>query len=344
MNGLDRLAELDAAPLSPTLSPANARACWAAAVDGARRVDLGRALPGPLPACVTIVASANVFTAPMEWVWALGSRGVRVILKSARGLTAVGEALAVALPNVEHRAWRGGDEAAEAAALAESDAALVFGSAATIDTIRARSPVPVLGFGPRFGLTWLDRGKEVAYAGIARDHALYDGRGCMSPAAVGVSPTADIDEVAHGIAEAMAAAEAELPIGEITPAEAAELRALALLGRVEGRVHSSRGWLVVTLPLPRLRPRALPRAVILHQTALGDLGAVIAPWRTELGTVALAEAAEGDLRGHPGMAATLGLTGLPPGRVCAIGEMQRPPGDRALHDGIDVLAALARRG
>ncbi len=344
MNGLDRLAELDAAPLSPTLSPANTRACWAAAVDGARRVDLGRPLPGPLPACVTIVASANVFTAPMEWAWALGSRGVHVILKSARGLTAVGEALASALPNVEHRGWRGGDEAAEAEALAESNAAIVFGSAETIAAIRARSPVPVLGFGPRFGLGFLDREDHGLFRGVARDHALYDGRGCMSPAAVVVSPEVDVDDVAHGIAAAMEAAEAALPLGEITATEAAELRALALLGRVEGREHSGRGWLVVTLPLARLRPRALPRAVVLHSATLAAVAPAIAPWRAELGTLAVGDAAEDDLRNRPDLAAALGLMGLPPARVCALGEMQRPPGDRALHDGIDVLAALAHRG
>ena len=98
MSPLDALAALDAAAFGTGLSPQNARACWAAALEGAQQVPLDRELQGEPPRCVTIVASANVFTAPIEWAWALSARGVRVILKSARGLAPVGEAVAAALP------------------------------------------------------------------------------------------------------------------------------------------------------------------------------------------------------------------------------------------------------
>jgi hypothetical protein len=335
---LDRLADVDAAALGTGLPPAHARAVWTSAIDGARAVRLDRPLPGTAPRVVTIVASANVFTAPVEWCWALSQRGVRVLLKSARGLAPVGEALAAALPGVEARAWVGGDLDAEAAALGESDAAMVFGGADTLRAIRARSPVPVLGFGPRFGITCIPALDAALAPRLARDHALYDGRGCMSPAAVFVDEEPDLEVLRSALAEA----DERYPPGPLVATEASERRALAALARVEGRALHEGSWLVVALPPARFRPRGLPRVVIVHRG--GDRAAAVAPWREELGTIALAGAREADVGERPDVADGLGLAGLPPARVCAVGEAQRPPGSRRLHDGVDVLAALWRVG
>lgn len=319
MSPLDTLAALDAATFGTGLSPQNARAGWAAALAGARQVPLDRVLDGEPPRCVTIVASANVFTAPLEWAWGLSARGVRVILKSARGLAPVGEAIAAALPGVEHRVWRGGELEAEAAALAESNAAIVFGSAETIAAIRARSPAPVLGFGPRFGVAVLGQLGPAEAAGVALDHALYDGRGCMSPAGVFVSGGVDL----AAVGDAMAAAQVALPVGEVSAVEAGGLRALELLARVEGGVVKGEGWLAVELPIGRFVPRGLPRAVVIHRGDVSDVSAALAPWRGELGTVA------GDVTG-------LGRVE----RVCEVGAMQLPRGDRERHDGVDVWGVL----
>lgn len=334
MHPLDALARIDAATLGTALPPAHARAAWALAIEGARSVRTELELLGPAPRAVALVASANVFTAPIEWVWALSARGVRVVLKSARGLAAVGEALAAALPGVEARDWRGGDLDAEAAALAECDVAMVFGAAETIRQVRARSPVPVLGFGPRFGVALVEGVGADEAAGLARDHALYDGHGCMSPAAVFSAEAVELDRFAPALLEA----DERLPPGEFTPAEAAGRRAFAMLARIEGRVMEVGSWVVAVLPAAHVRPRGLPRVITVHEGVAP--AAAVAPWREELGTVALPGAPESDLRAEPALAEALGLQGLPPARVCAVGEMQCPPGGRRLHDGVSVLPAL----
>ena len=317
MSPLDRLARLDAAQFGTGLSAENARAGWAAAVLCAAQVGLDRTIQGEPPRCITIVASANVFTAPLEWAWALSARGVMVILKSARHLSAVGEAIALAMPGVEHREWRGGDLTAEATAFAESDAAMVFGSAETIAVITARSRVPVLGFGPRFGIARLATLGAREAKGLALDHALYDGRGCMSPAGVFVEGAVDLEAMAGAMAEAQDA----WPCGEVSPAEAVEMRALSLLARVEGRMLGGSDWLVVELPARHFRPRGLPRTVVVHPCDRSGVSMALAPWGAQLGTVA-----------GLGWPAAL--------RECEVGEMQTPRGDRLTHDGVDVLAEL----
>lgn len=102
-------------------------------------------IQGEPPRCITLVASANVSTAPLEWAWALSVRGVKAVLKSA---------LAAVIPGVEHHEWRGSRP--EQAAFAESD-------------------------------------------------ALYDGRGCMSPAAVFVHGVPDLEAMATAMAHAQVA-------------------------------------------------------------------------------------------------------------------------------------------
>ena len=338
MTGLDALLRVDAATLDTGLSAENARAGWAAAIEGARRVDLVGELPGRAPSAVVIVASANVFTAPIEWAWALSQRGVRVILKSARGLAAVGEAIAEAMPGVEARDWRGGDLGAEAAALQEADCAMVFGSRETVAAIRARSPVPVLGFGPRFGVATVRRMNQTNAAKIALDHALYDGRGCMSPAAVFVEDREGGGAPPVALFDALGAMDARLPVGRISAAEEVDRRALLLLGRAVGSGWAVGSWIVVELLAERFEPRGLPRVVVLHPGA--PSAATIRPWRAELGTIAVQRGAERDTRREPGLVEAFGLEDLPPARVCPVGTMQRPPGDRALHDGVDVLAAI----
>ncbi|MSQ00329.1 MAG: hypothetical protein EXR71_00375 [Myxococcales bacterium] len=334
---LDRLAAVDAARLGTGLPVEHARAAWATAIAGARTVDTTRPLAGTAPSRVVIIASANVFTAPIEWAWALSARGVSVVLKSARGLRAVGEAIATALPEVEAHDWVGGDLAGEAAAMTAAAAVLCFGSAETIAAVRSRAGVPVFGFGPRFGVALVDRLDAQTATGSAMDHALYDGRGCMSPAGVFVKEAADLGPLRRALEEA----DTSWPPGERAATDAVDRRTLTMLATAVGRVHHVGGWLVVELPAAHFRPRGLPRVVTIHPAA--GIDTAIAPWRDELGTIALNHAAEGDVGGHPALADGLGLAGLPPARVCAIGEMQRPPGSRRLHDGVDVLARLWER-
>ncbi len=334
---LDRLTAVDAATLGTGLPPEHARAAWATAISCARTTDTRRSLAGTTPSRVLIVASANVFTAPIEWAWALSARGVSVVIKSATGLRAVGEAIALALPGVEAQSWVGGEVDAEATAMVGAEAVLVFGSTETIESIRSRARIPVFGFGPRFGVALVDRLDAETATGLAMDHALYDGRGCMSPAGVFVQEPAEL----LPLLRALELADAQWPPGEPEASDSIERRTLTMLATAVGRAHRIRGWLVVELPAAHFRPRGLPRVVTIHPAS--DIQRAIAPWRDELGTIALTGASEGDVGDDPALVDRLDLAALPPARVCAVGEMQRPPGSRRLHDGLDVLARLWQR-
>lgn len=319
------LRALDPAAWDVGLSPENARACWAGALSTVEPAAVLAPIPGRAPGAVLIVGSANVFTAPLPWMLHLAARGVRTLVKPARGQEAAVRAMAACIPGVEVRAWKGGDVEAEAAALAEVDGALGFGGADAMAAIGARVPPGKvwLPFGPRFGIAVVAR----ATPALVADHALYDGHGCMSPAAV-FAREADLD----ALAAAMAEAEAALPRGPVDPAEGAAIRARVALARALGDARTGPGWAVLRLPAAHFSPEALPRVLVVHPFAeVGDVAAALGPWRERLGTVAT------DL-GPDAVAA------LRPLRVCAPGRMQLPPAGR-LHDGVDVLARLwgARR-
>lgn len=323
--GLRRLSEVDAASLEPRLSPANARACWAAALACIGDAALAAPVTGEPPRAVLFVGSANVFTAPLEWCAMLAARGVPVRLKPAREQRAVAAAIAGALPGVEVTDYEGGDLGAEAAALREVEGVIAMGRAETLAALRARVDprTRFVGLGPKFGASVVQR----VTSDTVLDHALYDGRGCMSPAMV-FARHVDLDAIAALCADA----ERELPRGTIGPADAAAIRARVALGRAVGDVRLGPGdapaWAVVAVPPGHATPVALPRVIMVHE--LGDPGApaaILRGWSGELGTVAsdLADAAAGELPGHV--------------RACRPGEMQRPPAGRR-HDGIDVLGRM----
>lgn len=316
---INALRALDPATWGTGLSPANARASWEAALSCIEPEALTRPLAGTPPRAVLIIASRNVFTAPLEWLLHLRARGVRVLLKPARGQQAACRAMAEVVGGVELREWRGGDKEAEAAALAEVDAVLVFGKAETVRAVRQRCPPGVifLGFGPRFGVSVVDAPTRE----LVQDYALYDGRGCMSPAAV-FARNVDLDALAGWMAEA----EAQLPRGEVDPVEAAAIRGRVLLARAVGQRRSGPGWAVLQMPIAQFSPEALPRVLVVHPFVdVEEVRAAVAPWRSLLGTVAT---------NLPGL-----YLGAP--RMCAPGRMQLPPMGRN-HDGVDVLGAMWR--
>lgn len=332
-----KLRALDPAAWGTGLSDAGARAAWSQAIDGLTEPFLAFRPAGPPPRRVLIVASANVFTAPLPWLAWLSVQGVPVRLKPARGQLVGAEAIAAVLPGVEVRSWRGGDVDAEAEAVSDVDAMLVYGRAETLAAVRARLPagVPMLGFGPRFGLAVGD----VAPAAIAEDLAMYDSRGCMSPAAVllGRSAPPTLDDYAAAMAEA----ESRWPRGQLDPDEGPALRARISLARaLGGGVRTGPGWAVVELPLDRLSPVALPRCLVLHRCPdravrtslirglIAPVGDTLAP---SLGTLATHD---------PTLVTELGLPAdTHQLRLTVPGQMQRPVAS-AWHDGYDVVRTL----
>lgn len=326
---LERLRRLDPTRWGLPLSPENALGTWANALDALRPEPLAEPVAGAAPRRVLIVASANVYVAPLPWMLQLRARGVEVRVKAARVGEAAVRAMAEAVGGVEVRRWTGGDRAAEAEATADVDGVVVFGSQATLDAIRARlrPEQAFVGLGPKFGVAVVDGLDPALGEAIAADHTWFDGQGCMSPAAVFV-PEARADEALERAAAAMAAAAAAVPPAPPTPGQAAEARARRTLGRALGAVREGPGWAVLRLPLARFLPVSYPRVLQLHPyRTLAEVEAAVAPWRRALGTVATTVPLD----------AAPSLAGAP--RRCAPGWMQRPPLSR-WHDGIDVLGVL----
>ena len=114
-----RLRALDPSAWVTGLSPAGARAVWVAAIDALAAPDAARELPGIAPAVLAVIGSANVFSAPLEWMAGAWARGVRVRVKPASGHEAIVHAMAGCLPDgegthaVQVHCYAGGDAVAD---------------------------------------------------------------------------------------------------------------------------------------------------------------------------------------------------------------------------------------
>lgn len=229
-------------------------------------------------------------------------------------------------------AWPGGDVGLEAPILNLATRVLAYGDQATLDDLARRVPGKLFGYGPKTSLAIVGRIEPHEFpetaAGLARDVALFDQRGCLS---VGAVYTSLPEDRTRGLAEALAAELARLarlwPPG---PAElpelaavqqlrlAAELRGLAVWG-----TNPAEGTVVVE-PEPRFVPSPGLRTVRIHP--LDDLPRIpflLSAWSDQLQGVALAGANADALR--PALEA-LGVS-----RFARPGELQHP--DASWHNG-----------
>ncbi len=222
----------------------------------------------------------------------------------ARREEALGDAYAAAT-------WPGGDLEIEAPILERAGRVLAYGDQATLDDLARRTPGKLFGYGPKTSLGLVGRVEageipEIA-AGLARDIALFDQRGCLSIAAV---YTTLPDPQAIELADALAAVQ-QVRL-------AAELRGLNVRG------SSPTEGTVIVEPELRFVPSPGLRTVRIHP--LDDwtlLLALLAPWTDRIQGVALAGTDAEELR--PALAA-LGVS-----RFAPPGELQHP--DASWHNG-----------
>jgi acyl-CoA reductase-like NAD-dependent aldehyde dehydrogenase len=209
--------------------------------------------------------------------------------------------------------WAGGDAAAEHSVLAAADVVVATGRDETADSIVRRHSGAVIAHGERTSLAVIGRTAidDAAIAErVARDVALHDQRGCLSPVAVLV------DGDARAFAERLVAALAVLadawPPGPLTTAERAAHRSLVAEAEwIGAAVLDSAGGTVLVHDDPR--PRGCPgrRTVWVHP--LTSLSQAVLPGRVECVGLARARVDIDALR-------RLGVS-----RVCDAGTMQRPP-------------------
>lgn len=204
------------------------------------------------------------------------------------------DALAVAL-------WSGGEAALENVACAAADRVLVFGSDATVAALSSRYGLRVSGFGTGLSLAVIGPGAEpmAAAEGIARDLAIWDQQGCLSPRGVFVvgDATAAV-EFGRALSRALELITPRLPPGRWTPAEAAVVRhfradreAWAIAGANTRLWTSGRSldWTVSVEAGTGFQPSCTGRTLRIWPIAgPAELEEEVAAWRHQLQGVALA--------------------------------------------------------
>ena len=231
--------------------------------------------------------------------------------------------------------------------LHQADAVVAHGRDETLAKIRAAlGPATVfVGYGHKLSLAAVGAGAELAAAAaqLATDVALWDGRGCLSPAwaLVVESQPGRAEAFARALALELEKAEKELPRGRLTAAEQSGLRDLRSRDAVRdgSRVWQSQGstaWSVVLSPDAARPPAGSLRRVPV--VALSDLEGLcewcrgLEPHLSCVGHAGFGSEREALARG----AAAAGAS-----RLCPLGRMQLPPIDWN-HDGQGPIRPLLR--
>lgn len=234
-----------------------------------------------------------------------------------------------------------------------AECVVATGADGTIRAVSAEVPPTTrfVGYGHRLSVALLGpaalSGSALADAArkLARDVALWDQQGCLSPVAVFCEGSArEARALGEALGQALDALGGEWPRGEIGAEDAAAVRHArdeALMRRAAGRdvaVFADEALQFTVVVEDELRFRAAPlhRFVRIHAsrertTLLHSLEAVA----RHLAAVALAGF------GQDSVAVARALGALGASRVCAPGEMQAPPLGWH-HDGQLLLAPLAR--
>ncbi|MFQ5699634.1 MAG: acyl-CoA reductase [Myxococcota bacterium] len=233
-------------------------------------------------------------------------------------------------------------------ALTDSDAVVVYGRDETVAELRAVVPVslPFMGYGHKLSAAALGAEAEIdpAVRALALEVALYDGRGCLSPAFGFIEdrPAGRAQQVAECLSSALQQLERELPCGSWTAAEQAKLHELrkALAMRADAQVWASRGTLGWTVVLSRFEssppiPGSLRVIPLVPVRDLDEVGSWLSGLRPHLACVG--QAGWGERR------SALGRQVLHAGgsRLCPLGRMQAPP-LAWRHDGQPPIRPLLR--
>lgn len=235
----------------------------------------------------------------------------------------------------------------DAGALRAADAVVAYGRDESVATIRAQVPAERIFVGHGHKLSVAAIGGECrldeAALSAAVDAAIYDGRGCLSPAYVLVddNPRGRARELASLLSQELDRLRTELPRGSVSAAEHVSLRELR--GRWSLREHATvwltddeSDWAVMLDAVGGHPPPGLLRHVpVIAIDGLDGLASWCKPLAPHLSSL-----------GHSGWGAksielpeiVLGAGGS---RVCPLGRMQLPPIDWR-HDGMSPLRPLLR--
>lgn len=231
-------------------------------------------------------------------------------------------------------------------ALRDVDCVVAYGRDETVELIRRRLPPHTIfvGYGHKLSVAAIGAHArpERAAGELALDLALWDGRGCLSPAYVLVqdAPAGRAEALAAALADALERCERELPRAKLDPAEEAGIRewraAVAL--EPDGRLWmpESTAW---TVALERRSSLPSPGALRFARVVpFGDLDELaerclgLSPHLSCVGQSGFGER----VAQLEAIAASAGAS-----RVCPLGRMQLPPIDWN-HDGLSPLRPMLR--
>lgn len=234
--------------------------------------------------------------------------------------------------------WAGGDRALEAPLLAAADTVVAYGEADTLADLESRAAGRVIAYGPKTSLAVVCRqaNPDATAAGLARDVALFDQRGCLSVVAVYTEGEEHAGRLASALARELTGLARRWPPGPADPAVAAAVRHLrdaAVMGGLAVAETALAEATVVVDPDPAFRPTPGLRTVRVHPLPdLDRLPRVLEPWSGRLQGVAWAAGERPAL--HDALSA-LGVS-----RFAPPGELQTP--DTRWHNGgVDLLELLS---
>ncbi|MGH7805284.1 MAG: acyl-CoA reductase [Candidatus Binatia bacterium] len=306
-------------------------------------------------ASLAIVTAGNVPGVAVAKTALALTAGVPSLVKTASGEPLLSVLFAQAVAEADARLgeshaalWWEGARGDLASTLGASVASLVaYGSDEAIAALRTIAPPLFVAHGHRSSVAAvrLDGGAEPSAiaAAVARDVALYDQQGCLSPQAlfaIGGSEAA-LGALVEELARSLADLATRLPRGRMSDGEhvtirrfrdAAEWRVIRGEGVILRHDPGGTAWTLLVDPTPALRANPLGRTLVVHP----------------IGSAAELAGAVG---GHPGRIESLGIApwpddelavlatelGIP--RVVRVGEMQTPGLDWR-QGGLDPLAGI----
>jgi hypothetical protein len=246
------------------------------------------------------------------------------------------ESIAAVAPELQRAValapWRGGSEELDAAAVAAAHVVLAYGRDETLDRLAALGPARLLRYGHRVSVAVIARTALTASTAraLARQVALYDQQGCLSPQVACVEDAGrdEVDAFAAQVAAALADLEHELPRAAPTLAESAAVWRFLERHRwraqegADVRVHGGtqgRGSVVCDrtgawMPSPTFR-----HLLMIPVATLADAPRPLAPLAGLVEAVGYAGPME-RLAEIAGVAATAGAH-----RLCPLERMQAPP-------------------
>lgn len=249
--------------------------------------------------------------------------------------------------------WAGGDAQREAAVLRRAGLVVHYGSAAAIESLRARAPASTrfVEHGPRisFAIVQLPA-TDARLEDIARDLAtavaLFDQQGCVSPQlAYIIGDAAGAARVAERTAHALAHTQNVLPRGRISSAEATAIRDLRTRAEFSAIAGSETrlwqgpelAWTVILSADPTFEASCLNRTLLIkHVDSADDVIENATPFGSFLQTVGIGGFGSEDRDELAVRLAAIGAT-----RITPITAMPWPPAAWH-HDGRGPLRELIR--